>query len=70
MWATDWCGSGILDFGKIQAPISGAKMTGEAVIGEPLHGDFGHLERQPGFKYVWLRDGATPARRNGNYATA
>lgn len=55
----DWCGSGILDFGKIQAPISGAKITGEAFVGETLTATPGTWNSNPTFTYTWIR-GTTP----------
>ena len=56
---TDWCGSGILDFGKIHAPISGAKITGEPVVGETLTATPGTWNSNPTFTYTWIR-GTTP----------
>ncbi|WP_344770241.1 S8 family serine peptidase [Aeromicrobium panaciterrae] len=63
---TDWCGSGILDFGKIQAPISGAKITGEAVAGETLTATPGTWNSNPTFTYTWIR-GTTPVGSGTTY---
>lgn len=63
---TDWCGSGILDFGKIQAPISGAKITGDAVVGETLTATPGTWNSNPTFTFTWIR-GTTPVGSGTTY---
>lgn len=61
-----YCGTGILDFGKIQAPISGAKITGDAVVGETLTATPGSWNSNPTFTYTWLK-GTTPVGSGTTY---
>lgn len=56
---TSVCGKGILNLGKIPAPISGPTITGAVVVGETLTAAPGTWNQTPSaFTYAWLRGGS------------
>lgn len=55
---TSLCGKGIISLNKVPAPISGASISGNVAVGEPLTAAPGSWNAPPtSFKYQWLRDG-------------
>jgi serine protease len=56
---TSLCGKGIISLSKLPVPISGASISGNIAVGEPLTAAPGTWNATPtSFKYQWLRDGA------------
>ena len=59
---TSICGRGIIDLGRVPAPISGPTIPGTPVVGEPLTAASGTWNAKPtAFTYQWLVDGLTIA---------
>ncbi len=55
---TSLCGKGIISLSKLPVPISGASISGDMAVGEPLTAAPGTWNAPPiSFKYQWLRDG-------------
>jgi len=66
----DWCGRGILDLSKVQAPLSGPDIIGNAVIGEPLKVTPGAWVGSPKeFRYQWFREGSVVGESPTYYPT-
>lgn len=64
----DWCGRGILNLGRVQAPLSKPTITGSALLGEPLTAKPGTWVGTPStFRYQWFRtkEGAAPQSIEG-----
>lgn len=52
------CGKGILSLSKVAAPLSGAAISGDLAVGEPLTALPGTWNALPeAFSYAWFRDG-------------
>lgn len=67
---TSICGKGILDLGKVLAPLSKPKITGAVVVGESLTATPGTWNQKvSAFTYAWLRDGETIAGATGSTYT-
>jgi serine protease len=63
-----WCGSGILDLGKVQVPLTDPKIAGTPIIGEPLSVTQGKwVATPPTFHYTWFRNGTTPVGTSPTY---
>ncbi len=53
-----WCGRGILNLDKVQAPLSGATITGDLAVGETLRANPGTWTgKADSFQYTWFRNG-------------
>ncbi|WP_332643111.1 S8 family serine peptidase [Aeromicrobium sp.] len=56
---TSLCGKGIINLSKLPVPISGASISGDIAVGEPLTAAPGTWNALPtSLKYQWLRDDA------------
>lgn len=67
---TSICGKGILDLGKVLAPLSNPSVTGAVVVGESLTATAGTWNQTvSAFTYAWLRDGETIAGATGSTYT-
>lgn len=53
-----WCGRGLLDLSRVQAPLTAPVISGSLTIGEPLRTSLGAWVRTPTPKYVWRVNGA------------
>lgn len=64
-----FCGTGILDLSKIQAPVRGSvpTITGTLAVGEPLTAVPGSWTGSPTLKYTWLSDGAEVGTNSPTY---
>jgi serine protease len=57
---TSLCGKGIINLSKLPVPLTGASISGDVAVGEPLTAAPGTWNAPPtSFKYQWLR-GSTP----------
>lgn len=52
-----WCGRGILDLSRVQAPLTRPTLSGTPIIGEPLRTSLGTWVRTPSAKFTWRVDG-------------
>lgn len=52
-----WCGRGILDLSRVQAPLTAPVISGALTIGEPLRTSLGSWVRTPTPKYAWKVNG-------------
>ncbi|WP_396042150.1 S8 family serine peptidase [Aeromicrobium sp. UC242_57] len=48
-----WCGRGLLDLSRVQAPLSKPVISGALTIGEPLRTSLGSWVRTPSPRYTW-----------------